>query len=159
MASIKISHLIFGGLVLLTAIPSLGGLRGFSADISQARLEAKRIGQETTQLQLAQQEAEQKAAIAEARYESGCVPVVTPDQRYYAALIQNRPVVHSITKAPLPVGSVVCDANGNTAVIVDDDDDNRTPGVVQQMAFTGDKELVDKQLRMYKGASFTMPTN
>lgn len=156
---IKPIHGIFGLLLIGTAVPSLSGLGQLSSEVNAARTEAKRIGQETTELKLSQQEADQKSVIANERYQEGCLPVVSPDQRSYVSLVLNQPVVDSASGVPLPVGSVVCDAHGNTGVITDDDGDPNTYGLVQKMAFTGDKNIIDAHLRNYKGALYSMPQN
>jgi hypothetical protein len=155
----KLIHGLFAVGLLLTAVPSLGNFRDFTSSVGEARADAKRIGQDMTELQLSQQEAEQKNAIAVERYRSGCLPVVTPDQSQYVSLVLNSPVIDSASGAPIPVGSVVCDANGNTGVIVDDDQDETTPGVTQKMAFTGDKAIITWRLDQYQGASYSLPQN
>lgn len=152
-------HLVFGGLVLATAIPSLNNLKGFTGEVAKARAEADRIGRDMTELQLSQQEAEQKAAVAIERYQNGCLPVVDNTQTQYVSLQLNQPVIDSVTYQPLPAGTVVCDAHGNTGVMTDDDNDPNTPPVVQKLAFTGDKAAVDARIRQYRGASYGMPTN
>lgn len=156
---LKPIHCFFGLLLIGTAVPSLGGLKGFTSEVNAARSEAKRIGQETTQLTLSQQEATQKAAIANQRYQQGCIPVVSPDQSQYVTLVKNKPVVDNASKAPLPAGSVVCDAHGNTAMLVDDDQVADTPAVAQAFAFTGDKAIIQTRLNSYQGAAYSMPQN
>lgn len=71
MPSINIAHLLLGGAVLISAIPSLGNLGQLSGQISEARTEAKRISSDMVELKLSQQEAEQKASVAIQRYEGG----------------------------------------------------------------------------------------
>lgn len=155
--NLKTPHLLFAGLIALTAVPSLGNVKGFTGEVARARAEADRIGQDMTELQLSQQEAEQKAVVALERYANGCVPVVDNTQTKYVSLQLNVPVIDSVTLQPLPAGTVVCDAHGNTGVMTDDDNDQSTPAVVQKMAFTGDKPAVDARMRQYRGASYGMP--
>lgn len=157
--TLKPIHALFGLALIGTAVPSLGGLGQFSHDVTAARSEAKRIGQETTELKLSQQEAEQKSAAANQRYQEGCLPVVSPDQRHYVSLVLNQPVVDAVSGVPLPVGSIVCDAHGNTGVITDDDGNPNTHGLVQKMAFTGDKAVINDHLSTYQGALYSMPQN
>lgn len=159
MPSISIPHLLLGGAVLISAIPSLGGLGQLSGQISEARTEAKRISADMVELKLSQQEAEQKAAVAIKRYEYGCIPVVSPDQRQYVSLIENSPVVDTSSGVPLPAGSLVCDAHGNTAELVDDDSDPTTAAIAQSFAFTGRKEVIEFRLQQYQGARYSMPQN
>jgi hypothetical protein len=155
----RLQHIAFGLALLATAAPNVGNLGNFTTAVNQARTEAKRIGQDMTELQLSQQEAEQKNAVAVERYRSGCLPVVTPDQSQYVSLQLNSPVIDSASGQPIPVGSVVCDANGNTGVIVDDDQDDTTPGVTQKLAFTGDKAIITWRLGQYQGAAYSLPQN
>ena len=157
MTSIKPVHLVFGALILVTAIPSVSNLGGLSQSVGEARKEADRIGDEMTQLHLSQQEAEQKAEIANSRYQNGCVPVVDRSRTSYVTLVKGRPVFDAKTSRPLPAGTFVCDGHGNTAVLADDDEDASTPAVAMGFAFTGDKAVIDARLQQYRGASYLIP--
>lgn len=159
MPSINIAHLLMGGAVLISAIPSLGGLGQLSGQINEARSEAKRISGDMVELKLSQQEAEQKAVIAIQRYEGGCIPVVSDDQQSYVTLIENRAVVDTSSGVPLPAGSLVCDAHGNTAELVDHDGDPTTKAIAQAFAFTGRKAVIRSRLQQYQGARYSMPNN
>ncbi|MBD2110731.1 MULTISPECIES: hypothetical protein, partial [Cyanophyceae] len=134
-------------------------LGNFASKVSTARAEASRIGDDMTELTLSQQEQAQKNEVAIARYRDGCIPVVSADQLRYVSLMLNTPVLDSATNQPIPVGSIVCDAHGNTGIITDDDSDPNTPGLTQKMAFTGDKSLVDWRMNQYQGAAYYMPSN
>ncbi|MBD1917438.1 MULTISPECIES: hypothetical protein [Cyanophyceae] len=155
----KPTHVAFALAIIGTAIPSVSNLGNFASQVSTARAEASRIGDDMTELTLSQQEQAQKNEVAIARYQNGCIPVVSADQLSYVSLVLNLPVIDSVSGQPIPVGSVVCDAHGNTGVITDDDSAPNTPGVTQKMAFTGDKSLVDRQLSQYQGAAYYMPSN
>jgi hypothetical protein len=155
----KSTHLAFALAIIGTAIPSVSNLGNFASKVTTARAEADRIGQDMTELQLSQQEQTQKNEVAIARYQEGCLPVVSADQAAYVSLVLNLPVIDISSGQPIPVGSTVCDANGNTGVITDDDSDPSTPGVTQKMAFTGDKSIVDWRLGQYQGAAYFMPSN
>ncbi|HEY9665261.1 MAG TPA: hypothetical protein V6C91_00565 [Coleofasciculaceae cyanobacterium] len=118
--------------------------------LSQARemISANSSQQQLLEEQLAHEKAQ--AAIAEARYNSGCTMVVAVNSpRNLATLVEGEPVLDRTTKKPLPAGTVVCDGNGNTGVIV-----HNAQGelVVGQMAFTGNRELALEQVRKIKGA-------
>lgn len=152
-------HLGFLLLIAATAIPSIGNLGKFGDTLSEARKEADRLGADMVDLKLSQQEAEQKSEIANERYQKGCLPVVSDDQDYYVSLIELSPVVDPITQVPLPAGSVVCDAHGNTAVLVDLDGDPNTAAVASNFAFTGQKAVIDAHLSNYRGAVYTLPNN
>jgi hypothetical protein len=152
-------HGVFALAIVGTSIPSISNLGSFSSKVTTARAEASRIGADMTELQLGQQEQAQKNEVAIARYQNGCIPVVSADQQRYVSLALNLPVLDSASGQPIPVGSIVCDAHGNTGVIADDDNDPSTPGVTQQMAFTGDKAIVDWRLGQYQGAAYYLPSN
>ncbi|WOD37297.1 hypothetical protein [Nodosilinea sp. E11] len=152
-------HGVFALAIIGTAIPSMSNLGNFASNVNTARAEAGRIGADMTELTLSQQEQAQKNEVAIARYQAGCIPVVSADQQRYVSLVLNLPVLDSASGQPIPVGSTVCDAHGNTGVIVDDDSDPNTPGVTQKIAFTGDKAIVDWRLNQYQGAAYYMPSN
>ena len=70
-------------------------------------------------LHTSEEAAEAQAAIALQRYKDGCVMVVAMSHPgFYTSLTEGEPVLDRIRKKPLPVGTIVCDANGNTAKIV-----------------------------------------
>ncbi|MBW4486116.1 MAG: hypothetical protein KME14_26635 [Tildeniella torsiva UHER 1998/13D] len=152
-------HGVFALAIIGTAVPSISNLGNFASKVTTARAEASRIGDDMTELALSQQEQAQKNEVAIARYRDGCIPVVSVDQQLYVSLVLNLPVIDSASNQPIPVGSIVCDAHGNTGVITDDDSDPNSPGVTQKMAFTGDKTLVDWRMSQYQGAAYYMPSN
>jgi len=59
---------------------------------------------------------------------------------HYTSLSEGQPVLDRVRKTPLPKGTIVCDANGNTARIVLGI--NKKP-VVGEVAFTGDRTVVE----------------
>jgi hypothetical protein len=152
-------HGVFALVILGTAIPSLSNIGNFTSKVSAARDEASRIGDDMTELKLSQQEQEQKNEVAIARYQQGCIPVVSADQQSYVSLVLNSPVIDSASGQAIPAGSIVCDAHGNTGVQTDDDSDPSTPAVTQKLAFAGDKAIVDWRLAQYQGAAYYMPSN
>lgn len=83
--------------------------------------------------------------VAESRFNDGCTLVVgleTPDR--YVSLGQS-PVLDPTNKQPLPAGTVVCDANGNTGILDAD-------GVPKLLAQTADRTVIEKQKQMDKAA-------
>ena len=151
-------HGAFALAIVGTAIPSVSNLGNFASKVPTARAEASRIGDDMTELTLRQQEQAQKNEVAIARYQDGCIPVVSADQQNYVSLVLNLPVLDSVSNHPISVGSIVCDAHGNTGAITDDDNDPSTPGVTQKMAFTGDKAIVDARMKQYRGAAYYLPS-
>lgn len=103
----------------------------------------------------ARHEAEQ-AKVAESRYRKGCVIVVAvKDPSKFVTLVEEQPVLDATSKHPLPVGTVVCDAHGNTGVLVKGVDE--TQSVVSHMAFTGDHELVKGYLKRSPKTRYSQP--
>lgn len=96
------------------------------------------------QLRLSQNQAQQSAEIANARYQSGCVMVVaTNSPSDFTTLTLGQPVIDRVRQVPLPDNTLVCDANGNTGEIIG--------GVVDRMAFTGDRSIVDAAMQRTGG--------
>ncbi|MBD2092565.1 hypothetical protein H6F67_22205 [Microcoleus sp. FACHB-1515] len=113
--------------------------------MGQVRQIAQQNAAAQMQLQATEQANQQRAKIAESRYQSGCVVVVAmnaPD--HFTSITENQPVLDSVRRVPLPVGTVVCDVNGNTAVLADNG--AGTP-VATQLAFTGNKTVIESALR------------
>ncbi|NEQ27820.1 MAG: hypothetical protein F6K28_54250, partial [Microcoleus sp. SIO2G3] len=70
----------------------------------------------------------------------------------YTSLSEGQPVIDRVRQTPLPAGTIVCDANGNTARIV--------PGVnrqvVGELAFTGNQKIV-QAARKRASARYALP--
>jgi hypothetical protein len=99
---------------------------------------------------------QRQSKIAESRYEKGCIPVVAKNNpRKYVGLVERRPVLDQVSKQPLPVGSIVCDAHGNTGVVIRFSEEVG----VGNMAFTGNRKIVMFRLKNYKGSSYSQPVN
>ena len=109
------------------------------ASVVQASNRAKIQAEE--QLKIQQEMLFLQAKVAESRYKKGCVIVVAekePDK--FTSLTVGYPVIDWVRKTPLSAGTVVCDADGNTAVIENIDG----KPVVGKTAFTGNQKLIDK---------------
>ncbi|WP_445634497.1 hypothetical protein NSTC745_06320 [Nostoc sp. DSM 114161] len=101
-------------------------------------------------LALSQQQAEEAAKIAEARYTKGCKLVVSKKSpNNFTTLTEGKSIFDRARNAPLPVGTVVCDAYGNTAKIVEGE-------VVGEIAFTGNQAVIDKVVKRSK-AKYSSP--
>jgi len=130
----------FGMGVVGCLVMSSGNISKNMESLAQVRDAAQRNNQADMLLHASQEATEAQAEIAKQRYHSGCVMVVSmlhPD--HYTSLSEGQPVLDRIRKTPLPVGTVVCDANGNTARIVKVD----SKPVVGEIAFTGDRTVVE----------------
>ncbi|MBE9178635.1 hypothetical protein IQ268_08690 [Oculatella sp. LEGE 06141] len=96
--------------------------------------------------------AEQQAAIAEGRYVAGCMFIYfadTPNQ--YANVAVGARVVDPVDGSPLPPGTVVCDANGNTAIL----DGNSK---ISLPAYTGNKAIVrEAEQRQFAEGTYSNP--
>jgi|SRR4028119_407348 hypothetical protein len=105
------------------------------------------------QLRASLEASQQQAEIASARYQSGCVMVVAMNNpKFFTTLSEGQPVMDRIRKTPLPIGTIVCDANGNTAKIVS----VQGKPVVGELAFTGDRTLVE-QAKKRANARYAIP--
>lgn len=134
-----VSAMFLGGIALSLAL-SQGNIRQNAAAVDNVRSIAQQNAASQMELQATEQSAQQRAKIAASRYQNGCVMVVAsnaPNQ--FTSLSEGQPVMDAARHTPLPVGSIVCDANGNTAVIAPSA--NGQP-VAAQMAFTGDRAVV-----------------
>lgn len=129
-----------GGVLLLLMVALNSGQikqnQQFSAELKAERME---MSQKQALLSAQQQDVSAKAEIANARYESGCILVVSSgDPTKSAAIQQERPVLDGATGHPLSDGSVVCDPFGTTAIIMGQ--------VASQIAYTGDMEVVKARI-------------
>ncbi|MBW4568061.1 MAG: hypothetical protein KME31_08560 [Tolypothrix carrinoi HA7290-LM1] len=144
------SQIIFGCLIAASLAYS-------SKDIARNMLALSQVRQiiafnSQQQALLEQQFAYEKAqaSVAAARYKAGCTIVVAANSpKNLATLVEGESVLDRTTKKPLPAGTVVCDGNGQTGVIVRN---SQKQLVVGQMAFTGDRTLALKQIRKIHGA-------
>ncbi|QFS52703.1 hypothetical protein GXM_10458 [Nostoc sphaeroides CCNUC1] len=121
---------------------------GAITDIKQS------IAQNSKQQTILEQQLEfelEQSTIADARYKTGCLPIVaTVYPHKYVTIVQGKVIQDRITRNPLPRGTVVCDANGNTGVIAD-------RGEVEAIAFTGNRDLVATRLKRFRGGTYSQP--
>lgn len=132
---------------------SSGNIQQNMESINQVRDIAQQNTTTEMKLRASQQSAEAQAEIANNRYQSGCVMVVAmKDPKSYTSLSEGQPVLDRVRKTPLPAGTIICDANGNTGKIV------LVQGkpVVGEMAFTGNKNLVTSA-RKRSTARYVLP--
>ena len=131
---------MFIGGIAISLIFSQGNIRQNASAIDGARQIAQANAANQLQLQATEQANQQRAKIAESRYQSGCVVVVAlNDPGQFTTLSEGQPVLDRARNAPFPVGTVVCDSFGNTAVIAPDASGQP---VATQLAFTGNKAIV-----------------
>ncbi|MBE8990139.1 hypothetical protein [Nostoc sp. LEGE 12450] len=145
------TSIVFGTLIGASLVYSSGDIQrnmGAITDIKQS------IAQNSKQQTILEQQLElelELATIADSRYESGCLPIVaTVYPHKYVTIVQGKVIKDRITLNPLPKGTVVCDANGNTGVIAD-------RGEVEAIAFTGNRDLVATRLKRFRGGTYSQP--
>jgi hypothetical protein len=144
------SKIVFGSLIAGSLLLSYKDISANMRSLSQAR--GMIAGNTQQQLLLEEQlsHEEAQAKVAEKRYKAGCTIVVAvKDAKNLATLVEGETVYDRTSKKPLPLGTVVCDANGNTGVLVAG---NAGIPVVSLMAFTGDRSLATAQIRKIHGA-------
>ncbi len=145
------TSIVFGALIGASLLYSSGDIQrnmGAISDIKQS------IAQNSKQQTILEQQLEfekEQATIADSRYESGCLPIVaTVYPHKYVTIVQGKVIKDRITLNPLPKGTVVCDANGNTGVIA-------LRGEVAAIAFTGNRDLVATRLKRFRGGTYSQP--
>jgi hypothetical protein len=144
------TSIVFGGLMLVSLIYSAPDINRNMRSLSSLRNAIASNSEKESQLSQQLKSESQQAAIAEARYKKGCLPVVaTVYPHKYVAITEGQVIRDRITGKPLPNGSVVCDANGTTGVI--------SNFRVSAIAFTGDRDMVAKRLKRFRGGTYSQP--
>ena len=139
----------FFGLCVCFALSS-GNIKSQMNVIASLQQKAQENTSQEWNLTLSQSLIEAQAKIAEARYTKGCKLVVSkksPDR--FTTLTLGKPILDRVRNTPLPVGTVVCDAYGNTARIV-------AGKVVGEIAFTGNQAVIDRVAKKSK-AKYSSP--
>lgn len=145
------TNIIMGGVVLVALALSHKDISRNMQSIAQSKEAIAINNQKQSALEVQFQFEQEQAKIAEARYSKGCLPVVTNDARRKYVSIQEGSVIRDrLTEKPLPTNTVVCDAQGNTAVIQED-------GTVGAIAFTGDRDFVAKRLKRFRAGTYSQP--
>ena len=143
-------EIVFGVVALAAAAFSSNDIQRSMQGLSTDRARIVSNASEQRRLEENAELSKIKAVIAEQRYKDGCTIVVAVSSpRNLATLVLGEPVLDRTSKKSLPSGTVVCDANGNTAVLSPNVDG--IP-VVSDLAFTGNRELAIAQVRKIRGA-------
>jgi hypothetical protein len=144
----------FGLAVVGCLAMSSGNISKTMNSMALIREEAAKNNSADMLLHTSEEAAQAQSEIAKQRYKEGCVMVVAMSHpNFYTTLSEGEPVLDRIRKKPLPVGTIVCDANGNTAKIVLSDSNK---AVVGELAFTGDRTTVLAARRSHKHA-YSLP--
>lgn len=116
---------------------------------SQQRESMSQANQALQTLQVNEQHRAELAIVANSRYDKGCEMVYsTANPKTYTAINPDEPVLDGSSGGYMPAGVTLCDAFGNTAVIVDKffPELNQTLPVVGEFASTQDKEIVKRAM-------------
>ena len=149
-------RLAFGIMTIGSIAISYPNIQARQKDMDVLKNQIVSNNQQTELLNQSREFERQQAKVAENRYETGCIPVVAKNNpRKYVGLVEKRPVLDQVSRQPLPIGSIVCDAHGNTGVVLRFSDEVG----VGNMAFTGNRKVVTFRLKNYKGSSYSQPVN
>jgi hypothetical protein len=151
--NVKPSTLVFSFAAIAALIISYPSIRSYQIQMDKIRSEVSVAEQKSDKLQRELEFEKSQAAIADERYKS-CLPVVGEVIRngthYFTSLTEGQKVFDRITGLPLASGTIICDANGTTAVV-----DNE--GRVGALAYTGNRDVIQKRLQRFKGSQYSQP--
>lgn len=150
---IKPSNLVFGGLLVIGAIASIPSIQKHQVRTDLIRADIKAREAKASAL-LRQFEYEQRQEeVANKRYKS-CLPVVGKEYRngthYFTGLKEGQVIKDRISGLPIAEGTVVCDASGLTAIVNEN-------GKISSTAYTGDRDIIQKRLKRFRGSQFSQP--
>lgn len=150
--------IIFGGLIAISTLFSIGDMVDKSARLSQMRSEITQSTFDQIRLEQNDEFSQKQAEIANARMKRGCVLVVdATSAKNLVTLNEGQPVRDRANKSYLPAGVTICGANGETAVLR-----RNAQGipVIGDLA-VGDRELIYENLKRIRGAKvyYNTPKN
>lgn len=138
-------EILIGVAISATFLMSLPRIMQNSAANDRVAQQIFLSNEEQSKLDASLEDKAAKAKVAEQRYQTGCLIVSSINAPgKLTALTNQAPVVDPITKAPLPIGTVVCDAAGNTAELVQGYGGR---SVADRFAFTGNRQVINEALR------------
>lgn len=144
------TDLVFAVVVLVLLFAARDDISRSIQLLNEDKTRISSTSQETRKLEQSQELAKAKAAIATQRYRDGCLLVVAVNSPMnLATLVPGESVLDRITKRPLPSGTVVCDGNGNTAILIPNLDGKP---VIGEIAYTGNRDLVIQTVKKINGA-------
>jgi hypothetical protein len=142
---------ILGGLLGFSLLLGMDSITANLQQVSAIRSQVQADSKTQMALQASQQDAQAKAAIAEARYQSGCVIVVAennPD--FHTTITEGAPVLDGVRRTALPPNTLVCDDQGNTAKLVPGIYQGSRTAVAWELAFTGNRAVIDAAIAHFK---------
>lgn len=144
------TEIVFVAAALIAVVVGHKDIQNSMQSLNQERALVSIKASEERRLEQSQELAKNKAEIAQQRYKDGCAIVVAVNSpKNLATLVEGETVYDRTSKKPLPSGTIVCDANGNTGIL--SPNKNGVP-VVSSVAFTGNRELAIEQVRKIRGA-------
>ncbi|MBW4677693.1 MAG: hypothetical protein KME52_27945 [Desmonostoc geniculatum HA4340-LM1] len=146
------TSIAFGSIVLISLAFSSGDISRNMQSISSIKSQIADQSERQTKLEQQYQFEEEQSKIADARYEKGCLPVVSgsyPNIRY-VSIFKGQSLTDRHTGKALPSGTVICDGQGNTGAI-------EGSGTVGAIAFTGNRDMVAKRLKRFRGGIYSQP--
>jgi hypothetical protein len=148
------SQIIWGGLILGSLAMAHNDIKANLQNMTSVKQDIAENNQKVQKLESTVEFEKQQAEIAGARYEKGCL-ILTNSNGRFINLQQGQIVVDPTRKTPLPKYTVVCDANGNTGILLprDFDGDGIKTTVVTETAFTGDTAVIEKALKTARSKS------
>ncbi|MGB3641681.1 MAG: hypothetical protein WBA39_29505 [Rivularia sp. (in: cyanobacteria)] len=142
--------IVAGVLAVVTSYPSF---IKHQARIENDKAALQKIEGQRRNLSRQFQAEQEQAKIANQRYAT-CLPVVGEQYQngthYFSGIQTGTVIFDRISNKPLPTGTVICDANGTTGVIGD-------KGAVTFTAFTGDRNVIQKRLKRFRGSQYSQP--
>lgn len=149
------------GIGIGIALLNSGGIRESLAKQDALRSVVATNQEQVQTQQILEQKQKDLRPIAEARYNDGCLLVLSfDDKRRYKVLTVGSPVIDGNVKlrlrpgakppisAVLPAGSTVCDAYGNTSILETDEDGYP---IVKTIASTPNQAIVLKAMQKVRG--------
>jgi hypothetical protein len=142
---------IVGGLLGFSLLLGMDSIKSNLQQVSMIRSQVQTNSKTQMALEASQQDAQAKAAIAESRYQSGCVIVVAgnnPD--FHTSITEGAPVLDGVRGTALPPNTLVCDDQGNTAKLVPGIYQGSHTAVAWELAFTGNRAVIDAAIAHFK---------
>jgi hypothetical protein len=141
------SKIVWGTLILTSLAFSSNDIKYNLQQITQIKEGVRENSEKLQDLGKLSDFVKLQAEVAEERYKAGCLILADKDGRFIN-LQQGQTVVDPVKGTPLAKYTVVCDASGNTGVLLprDFDGDGRKTTVAADIAFTGNRSIVEKAI-------------
>jgi hypothetical protein len=151
--NIKKSDFGFGVAAIIALGLSYPSFQNYQKGVEKVRIEVAEKEAKVNKTERALEYEQRQQEIANKRY-ANCLPVVGQyiknGTHYFTGIKEGDTPKDRITNKTVPLGTVVCDALGTTGSI----DDN---GAIANIAYTGDRDVVAKRLKRFKGSQFSQP--